>query len=319
MQIIRHPRAYRGVVVTMLLVLVLSAVATLLSGPGPAWASTTPNSATDPYFCSDYGEASNGSFAGVKACNGPDRGAIWFRGNGGVGIESDTVGFQCVELATRYLYAERGWGVQMVTGAALVRQYGAVYGVTPIHSGNASGVAPAVGDVISFSVESNFTDDYGFYPGHVAIVIAKTSTYITILSENWGRQSAITQVGLSGSRVAAIQTTTSNGVFVTTPYVEWLHLGTTSTPRYGPYSVVGTGSSGLNERATPSTSGALVGHLVNGATIYLACQVASGAYSTGGSPSTDKIWDKLTSGAYVADYWVSTPYVGTFSPAIPRC
>ena len=78
-------------------------------------------------------------------------------------------------------------------------------------------------------------------------------------------------------------------------------------------------SNGLNERATPSTSGTLVGHLANGTTIYLACQIAGAAYSTGGTPATDSIWDKLTNGAYVADYWVSTPYVGTFSPGIPRC
>jgi len=320
----RHTNMYRTFVAAAAIVgMLLPAATIVLTDAGTALATITPSSATDANFCSDYGEASNGSYLGVKACNGPYRGGIWFRGNGGVGIESDTVGFQCVELATRYLYAERGWPVQMVNGAALVRAYGAAHGIAPIQSGNASGLTPAVGDVISFSVESNFTDYYGVYPGHVAIVVAKTSTYIKILSENWRGQSAITQLSLSGTRVQAIATEDSSGHLVNTPYVEWLRMGTPVAPpapaSYGPYSVIGTGSNGLNERATPSTSGTLVGHLANGTTIYLACQIAGAAYSTGGTPATDSIWDKLTNGAYVADYWVSTPYVGTFSPGIPRC
>lgn len=88
---------------------------------------------------------------------------------------------------------------------------------------------------------------------------------------------------------------------------------------YGPYSVIGSGANGLNERSGPSSSSALVGHLANGASVYIACQIAGVAYSTlGGSPSSDTIWDQLTSGAYVADYWMSTPAVGTYSPGIPH-
>jgi len=88
---------------------------------------------------------------------------------------------------------------------------------------------------------------------------------------------------------------------------------------YGPYSVVGTGSNGLNERSAPSTSSSVLGNLPNGTTVYLACQTAGSSYDTGGSPATDTIWDQLSSGAYVADYWLTTPAVGTFSPGIPRC
>ncbi len=88
---------------------------------------------------------------------------------------------------------------------------------------------------------------------------------------------------------------------------------------YGPYSVVGTGSNGLNDRSAPSTSGGVLGNLKNGTAIYIACQVSGGAYATGGSPATDAIWDQLTSGGYVADYWVSTPSVGSFSPGIATC
>ena len=87
----------------------------------------------------------------------------------------------------------------------------------------------------------------------------------------------------------------------------------------GPYSVVGSGSNGLNVRSSPSTSASIVSHLANGATLYINCQVRGGTYATTGSPSTESIWDQLTSGGYVADWWVSTPAVAAFSPGIPQC
>jgi surface antigen len=87
----------------------------------------------------------------------------------------------------------------------------------------------------------------------------------------------------------------------------------------GQYSVIGTGSNGLNERAAPASSAQQVGHLANGAVAYIACQVAGTPYPTGGSPASESIWDQLTNGTYVADYWLSTPAVGTFSPGIPQC
>jgi hypothetical protein len=85
----------------------------------------------------------------------------------------------------------------------------------------------------------------------------------------------------------------------------------------GPYHVVGT--SGLDERSAPSASSAKVGTLSDGTTVYIACQAQGISYTTGGSPASDTIWDQLTNGDFVADYWVSTPDVGKFSPGIPRC
>jgi hypothetical protein len=87
----------------------------------------------------------------------------------------------------------------------------------------------------------------------------------------------------------------------------------------GPYSVVCAGTDGLNERAAPATSSALLGRLPNRATVYITCQTAGAPYSTRGAPASDSIWHQLTNGAYVGDYWVSTKAVGTFSPGISRC
>ena len=85
----------------------------------------------------------------------------------------------------------------------------------------------------------------------------------------------------------------------------------------GPYQVVG--SSGLYERSAPSASSTKLGTLSNGTTVYIVCQALGISYSTGGSPAIDSVWDQLTNGGFVADYWVSTPGRGTFSSGIPRC
>jgi hypothetical protein len=148
------------------------------------------------------------------------------------GGETTTPGFQCVELTDRYMYVTKHWGALSGDGADVVRVYGAAHGVTPIQ--NDSGQAPAAGDVISFSVESNFTDDSGLYPGHTAIVSSSNvnaagTGSITILSENWGGTAAPATIGVSHWSVDAITTYDSNGVAERTPYVEWLPLAGSAT------------------------------------------------------------------------------------------
>jgi hypothetical protein len=62
-----------------------------------------------------------------------------------------------------------------------------------------------------------------------------------------------------------------------------------------------------------------MGTLPNGTQVYIACQTSGNPYATGGTPASDSIWDGLTSGTFVADYWLSTPAVGTFTAGIPQC
>jgi hypothetical protein len=86
----------------------------------------------------------------------------------------------------------------------------------------------------------------------------------------------------------------------------------------GPYLT--KASPNLVQRSGASTSTAAVGSpLPYKTSVMINCQTAGVAYSTGGSPATDTIWDQLSTGTYVADYWVNTSGVGTFSPGIPRC
>jgi surface antigen len=80
---------------------------------------------------------------------------------------------------------------------------------------------------------------------------------------------------------------------------------------YGPYLTVASPS--LNERSAPSTSAAVIGSLPYHSTIYIACQAA------GSQVGASVIWDRLTNGAYVSDYWTNTPGENTWTPSIARC
>jgi LasA protease len=63
----------------------------------------------------------------------------------------------------------------------------------------------------------------------------------------------------------------------------------------------------------PGTSYSVVGSLPNGAAVNIVCQ-------TRGTPvNGSSIWDEIAAGQYIADWYVSTPEVGQFTPGIPQC
>jgi hypothetical protein len=92
-------------------------------------------------------------------------------------------------------------------------------------------------------------------------------------------------------------------------------------PTFYAYHVVGTcgeGACGLKKRAGPGYSGyAQVGIVYDGNEIDIVCQTTGEAVA--GRRATSAIWDRLTDGSYVSDYYTDTPVVGGFSPPIPHC
>lgn len=98
----------------------------------------------------------------------------------------------------------------------------------------------------------------------------------------------------------------------------------TSAPSYYAYHIEGTcadGACGLHVREGPGYSGyPTVGSLFDGSEVQVVCQAIG--ETVGPSPSkgtSSDVWDKLTSGSWVADLYVSTPNTGSWSPPIPRC
>jgi hypothetical protein len=96
-----------------------------------------------------------------------------------------------------------------------------------------------------------------------------------------------------------------------------------SPPAYYVYYVQGTcydGACGLHERTGPGYSTyASVGTLYDGDAVDVVCQAMGELVGPGRDGLSSAVWDKLTSGAWVSDYYISTPDVGTFSTPIPQC
>jgi uncharacterized protein YraI len=74
-----------------------------------------------------------------------------------------------------------------------------------------------------------------------------------------------------------------------------------------------TSATSLNARSGPSTSYSVVRSYAPGASLPVVCQ------TTGKKVGTTSVWDRLTSGAWVSDYYVSTPSSTGFTSALPRC
>lgn len=84
-----------------------------------------------------------------------------------------------------------------------------------------------------------------------------------------------------------------------------------ATGGYGPYLTLASPT--LNARSTPSTSATIVQQLAYHSTIYITCQTSGS--SVGGSV----VWDRLSSGVFISDYWTNTPAYLTWTTSIPRC
>ncbi|HUJ04819.1 MAG TPA: glycoside hydrolase domain-containing protein [Streptosporangiaceae bacterium] len=78
-----------------------------------------------------------------------------------------------------------------------------------------------------------------------------------------------------------------------------------------PYQV--TSASGLSVYTGPGTSYPVTSTMALGALAWVTCQ------QVGGKVGTTSVWDKLTSGGWVTDYYVATPSKTTYSPPIPLC
>ena len=79
------------------------------------------------------------------------------------------------------------------------------------------------------------------------------------------------------------------------------------------YQVSGTAGS-LTARSAPSTSASAVTTYAEGASLNITCQI-NGTLVNGAS----YVWDRLSTGTYVSDYYVNTPTIDNFSIVLPNC
>jgi lysophospholipase L1-like esterase len=69
----------------------------------------------------------------------------------------------------------------------------------------------------------------------------------------------------------------------------------------------------VNLRSSPDASSQSVGIAAPNSDLDIVCQ------TVGSNVNGSSIWDKLASGAYISDYWTSTPVYAGYSPGIPHC
>ena len=195
-------------------------------------------SPTSPDWCVAHGAALAGWAATTPAlplCGpGPAYGGSWafidIPGPSGMLSSSyynATPGFQCVELAERFLSVADGLSPVKANGSDLALAYHAAYPATTLvvnGSSAAVGVPPVSGDVVSFSMVPNF-DDPG--DGHVAVVVGSTvdaagDGTVTIAQENVGANQMVRTLDLVHWRlVDAAEPPNAQWQY---PYAAWLHV-----------------------------------------------------------------------------------------------
>ena len=110
---------------------------------------------------------------------------------------------------------------------------------------------------------------------------------------------------ISETRVSVANSRTENGV------------------TYWPYYVVGTcedGECGLNVRSGHSYSEyPTIEKRYDGEELAVVCQSIGEIFVSPKSGEETEVWDKLTNGDWVIDYYVDTPNKGRFSKPLPRC
>ncbi len=202
-------------------------------------ARSTGPSPTSPDWCLANGAALAGWAATTPAlplCGpGPAYGGSWtwidIPGPSGAlspAYFNATPGFQCVELAERYLSVAYGLAPVKANGSDLALAYHAAYPATALvvnGSSKARGSPPVSGDVVSFSMVPGFEDPGD---GHVAVVVSSkvdASTgdgTVTIAQENVGADQMVRTIDLVAWRL--VDPSEPPNAEWQYPFAEWLHV-----------------------------------------------------------------------------------------------
>ena len=213
-------------------------VASCLSVLGATSAGAASGIGTTSSWCAQYGASVvgwTGSTPNLPICGpGPGNGGSWADvmipgpyGSAGHYFNA-TPGFQCVELAERYLAVVDGLGPVLANGQQVAANYHAAYANTHLYangSRQAVGHAPGKGDVVSFSNAPGF-DAYS--DGHVAVVIGSSVDHstgdgtITLAQENVGAGYWIDHIDVVHWRL--VDPTSPGDALFGFAYAEWLHV-----------------------------------------------------------------------------------------------
>jgi hypothetical protein len=203
-----------------------------------ASASARPMIGTTPAWCTQNGAQVvgwTGTTPNMPICGpAPNDGGTWQYvtlpgpyGSTGYFFNA-TTGFQCVELAERFLALADGLPPVLANGQQVAANYHAAYANTELYvngSRGAVGHPPVAGDVISFSNAPGFD---AYTDGHVAVVSssavdAKTGDgAVTIAQENVGAGYQRYTLLLEDWRL--VDPNSPSDALFGFAYAEWLHV-----------------------------------------------------------------------------------------------
>ncbi|HET9849731.1 MAG TPA: CHAP domain-containing protein [Candidatus Dormibacteraeota bacterium] len=159
---------------------------------------------------------------------------------------------------------------------------------------------PSVGSVAVW----HSGEDGAWSGGHVAYVMAvDRSGNATVEEYNWSNYLRYGQRTTRAHRyIHFVAGATVQPISYTPP--------TPSQPSGHPYRTTDF----VRERSGPGTRYRSLGVLAPGQGITIVCQVRSSSVIRGTA-----IWDRLSNGSYITDYYTTTPAFNQFSPGIPHC
>ena len=159
---------------------------------------------------------------------------------------------------------------------------------------------PAVGSVAVW----HGGEDGAWWGGHVAYVMAVDGAGNAIVEEyNWSNYLRYGQRTVRAHRYIHFVTTTVRPVTQPAPAQPAQPLGHL-------YSTTDM----VRQRSGPGTGYRTLGFLAPGHRIMIVCQVRSSSVINGTA-----VWDRLSDGTYVTDYYTTTPAFNRFSPGLTRC
>lgn len=221
--------------VSFVLATVSAAGAAIVSAPP---ASARPMVGTTPSWCTSNGAQVvgwTGTTPNIPICGpAPNDGGTWQDvtlpgpyGSTGYFFNA-TTGFQCVELAERFLAVADGLAPVFANGQQVAENYHRAYPNTELYVNGSAGAIhhpPVSGDVISFSNAPNF-DAYS--DGHVAVVSSSSvneetgNGTVTIAQENVG--TGYQRYTLSLEHWRLVDPNSPPDALFGFAYAEWLHV-----------------------------------------------------------------------------------------------